>query len=543
MPQTRRECQFKVTTYAVNIILEPSNIVKDCLFRLPYFKTYSSNTCHPTIGACIELCYRIFINKITVSQVKAPQVHTALQEHCTPVQSPARSGDGALVACANVTLIAHTLLSQKKERMQRFERLFNNEVTRGQKRRKTTQAGFSWSWQVPTIRRVASAHNLSDAMAHPGAIARSTSARLTKMRKCRCSGNETIRFPEIMKGVFHATEWRWRNDRRRDLHLEIPRAIPGLVQLMMAGVLVVIWLEIGMGCLPSTPSLEMPEWGKNTRIPGSTAPCVRHAASYLGEVCGFDGEGVCGSDDLPRYGRRDGHVTQEEQRRRRVVSRHHRARSLQSLHTHTHTHTHAGAPSTAHRSAETWTASQKRNPRWPTGVTTDDVLSRAGAVPVEPAVRWRLERAACQRLLFTDSHPAALSSGQVSSLLLPQHVSSRRTAGFMDKGELVINKLSHVLQYVSVNVPIPIVHEADLPGRCPLVRRRCAVWVVMGSNPSSNGAERSVSGKWVCHSRSGSKGPPCVSPNNTSPYIDAKLLFIGTNSSDILLAGAQRWWL
>ncbi|KAJ8870076.1 hypothetical protein PR048_029087 [Dryococelus australis] len=57
--------------------------------------------------------HRLFIIKNVVSPLKVPYVHSALREHCTPVQSPARNGDGALVECASVTLIAPALLDQK----------------------------------------------------------------------------------------------------------------------------------------------------------------------------------------------------------------------------------------------------------------------------------------------------------------------------------------------------------------------------------------------------------------------------------------------
>ncbi|KAJ8889298.1 hypothetical protein PR048_008796 [Dryococelus australis] len=45
----------------------------------------------------------------------ANAVHGALREHCMPVQSFVRSGDGALVARASVTLIATALLGQKEK--------------------------------------------------------------------------------------------------------------------------------------------------------------------------------------------------------------------------------------------------------------------------------------------------------------------------------------------------------------------------------------------------------------------------------------------
>ncbi|KAJ8878554.1 hypothetical protein PR048_019132 [Dryococelus australis] len=46
--------------------------------------------------------------------LKVPRVHAALRQHCTPVQSPAHSGDGALVARAIVTLIAAALLCREE---------------------------------------------------------------------------------------------------------------------------------------------------------------------------------------------------------------------------------------------------------------------------------------------------------------------------------------------------------------------------------------------------------------------------------------------
>ncbi|KAJ8871651.1 hypothetical protein PR048_027978 [Dryococelus australis] len=48
------------------------------------------------------------------SPVSTLRVHAALREHCTSVQNPARSGDGALITRTNVALIAPALLGLKR---------------------------------------------------------------------------------------------------------------------------------------------------------------------------------------------------------------------------------------------------------------------------------------------------------------------------------------------------------------------------------------------------------------------------------------------
>ncbi|KAJ8893786.1 hypothetical protein PR048_006387 [Dryococelus australis] len=63
-----------------------------------------------------EIC--TISNDLAVDEALTPTtylraVHAALREHCTSVQSPAHSGDGALIARASVALIAPVLLSQK----------------------------------------------------------------------------------------------------------------------------------------------------------------------------------------------------------------------------------------------------------------------------------------------------------------------------------------------------------------------------------------------------------------------------------------------
>ncbi|KAJ8882297.1 hypothetical protein PR048_014099 [Dryococelus australis] len=55
--------------------------------------------------------------KFYFEDIPPPNVHAALQEHCTPVQEPARRGVGALVARASVDLISSALL-RRTRRMQ-----------------------------------------------------------------------------------------------------------------------------------------------------------------------------------------------------------------------------------------------------------------------------------------------------------------------------------------------------------------------------------------------------------------------------------------
>ncbi|KAJ8868519.1 hypothetical protein PR048_030047 [Dryococelus australis] len=51
----------------------------------------------------------------SMNMLRVP-IHAALGEHSTPVQSPARRGDGALIGRASVTLIAPSLLGRKRKK-------------------------------------------------------------------------------------------------------------------------------------------------------------------------------------------------------------------------------------------------------------------------------------------------------------------------------------------------------------------------------------------------------------------------------------------
>ncbi|KAJ8881344.1 hypothetical protein PR048_017825 [Dryococelus australis] len=58
---------------------------------------------------------RLLANKMEWSLLRFPWVYAALREYCKSVESPAHSGDGDLVTRTSVTLIAPTLLGQKKK--------------------------------------------------------------------------------------------------------------------------------------------------------------------------------------------------------------------------------------------------------------------------------------------------------------------------------------------------------------------------------------------------------------------------------------------
>ncbi|KAJ8866094.1 hypothetical protein PR048_033618 [Dryococelus australis] len=67
-----------------------------------------SNVSEALLKFCIRAIY------LPNSPLKVPLLASALREHYTPVQSPARSGDGALEERASVTLIAPALLGLEK---------------------------------------------------------------------------------------------------------------------------------------------------------------------------------------------------------------------------------------------------------------------------------------------------------------------------------------------------------------------------------------------------------------------------------------------
>ncbi|KAJ8897016.1 hypothetical protein PR048_002362 [Dryococelus australis] len=73
--------------------------------RAEFWSSLKSTPVVPAI-ACLAL-------KLRCREFQILHVHAALREHCTPVQSPARRGDGALVTWASVTLIVPTLLGLK----------------------------------------------------------------------------------------------------------------------------------------------------------------------------------------------------------------------------------------------------------------------------------------------------------------------------------------------------------------------------------------------------------------------------------------------
>ncbi|KAJ8874915.1 hypothetical protein PR048_022805 [Dryococelus australis] len=60
---------------------------------------------------------KFFVSNSTTIINVTGTVHAALREHCTPVKRPARSGDGALVARAGVTLIAPASFARKRRTM------------------------------------------------------------------------------------------------------------------------------------------------------------------------------------------------------------------------------------------------------------------------------------------------------------------------------------------------------------------------------------------------------------------------------------------
>ncbi|KAJ8880035.1 hypothetical protein PR048_020657 [Dryococelus australis] len=82
-------------------------------------KHTKSDARQTTIGSCIQLCYRLIINKMIVTSESVIGT-AALREHCISLQSPARSGDGALVVRASVAMIAPMLLRQTRRKTMQY---------------------------------------------------------------------------------------------------------------------------------------------------------------------------------------------------------------------------------------------------------------------------------------------------------------------------------------------------------------------------------------------------------------------------------------
>ncbi|KAJ8879930.1 hypothetical protein PR048_020551 [Dryococelus australis] len=70
------------------------------------------DTYETTRGPCAEAS----TNNIIEPPLKVPLIHAVRPEHCTPVQSLALSGDGALIACGSVAFIARTFRPRQSHR-------------------------------------------------------------------------------------------------------------------------------------------------------------------------------------------------------------------------------------------------------------------------------------------------------------------------------------------------------------------------------------------------------------------------------------------